>query len=459
MAEVERPNVYRCESPRGVSALSGLTICTSEVNLGRMSKNSFAAFLSGALVASVSACGVDLGSEEASPRAASDSSERRGVGIAAIPRFSSAVSFPIDPRRSLAVTDAAILSQIKLKNVLAKLAAQGGVAGVGAPQLFQQLWDTQNPSPGLTSGPHCTDNGNQLNSFPYACRAGEGIQASTPGTSMESYQAVGLFNRFDLAPVDGTDCGEYRIVFSRGGSTFIIFEAVLANPQPALGLEGCRAVTDFWSSLTNTASVTARGSALKSFYFTGLPGFQPVIHINNYGMNGLGRATGQVRINSVAGGPWLLREFKLQRPAVGTLKFVPVTDKTNPFGNLFQAASAHPQAPLFRAFLSSQVATLATADVNRFLYVVPDAFNTGESNAQGGVDRYVSQFSSSSSLAFDIQTELTAIGSSLTPSNIVARAQALSCAGCHQLSNGANLGGNLSWPFSAGFVHSTAVVE
>ena len=45
-----------------------------------------------------------------------------------------------------------------------------------------------------------------------------------------------------------------------------------------------------------------------------------------------------------------------------------------------------------------------------------------------------------------------ALGSPLTPANILDRATTQSCAGCHQLSNGKNVGGFV-WPSSLGFVH------
>jgi hypothetical protein len=45
---------------------------------------------------------------------------------------------------------------------------------------------------------------------------------------------VGLFNRFDLAPFDGSHCGEYRIVYAKHSGianslarNMIIFEAAL----------------------------------------------------------------------------------------------------------------------------------------------------------------------------------------------------------------------------------------
>lgn len=52
-----------------------------------------------------------------------------------------------------------------------------------------------------------------------------------------------------------------------------------------------------------------------------------------------------------------------------------------------------------------------------------------------------------------IQAKLTAIGSTLTVNNILDRATTQTCGGCHQLSNGAPLGGGLTWPSSGFFVH------
>ena len=44
----------------------------------------------------------------------------------------------------------------------------------------------------------------------------------------------------------------------------------------------------------------------------------------------------------------------------------------------------------------------------------------------------------------------------LSPENVVARAQALSCAGCPQLSPKQDMGGNLgNWPDSLVFTHTT----
>jgi len=373
----------------------------------------------------------------------------------------------VDVRRSLAVTDQVITSTFSLGAVLDQLATQSGVAGMTGLQLFTQLWDTQNTAAnGITQGPHCDDNGGTLNGFPYQCRLVEGNQAFNAAAEIANYSAIGLYNRFDLASPGGADCGEYRMVFGRPagpGRAFIIFEAVLPNPTPSLGLEGCRPVASFWANLTGNNDAAARATALHDFYFTGLSGFLPVIHIDNYGNTGLSRPTGQVRTNDILQFPWLLHEFKLQIQSPTSVLFVPVTVNTNPFGDLFNAASTNSQAAAFQnTFFPSQVAALAVSDINLFNYDVPDNFNTGQSNSQvpGGLDDYAAHFNPASQFAANIQAQLTAIGSALTPANIVTRAEALSCAGCHQLSNGASLGGGLpNWPSSTGFVQSSEFTE
>ncbi|HLL52935.1 MAG TPA: hypothetical protein VK447_05275 [Myxococcaceae bacterium] len=414
------------------------------------------------LALGLASCG-DAPMEDSAPH-----SERGGIGISV---QALGAGSTVDARRSLAVTETAIVSQFPLQMVMSQLVTQNGGTGFTDTQLFRQLWDTQNPAPGqpdLVGGAHCTDNGGTLNGFGYPCRTAEGQQASTTSTiTMSSYSAVGLYNRFDLAPSNGADCGEYRVVFANtggGGRNFLIFEAVLPNPRTDLGLEGCRPVANFWRDLTTITDVNQRASRLRSFYFSGLSGFSPVIHINNYGNNP--RGVGQVRTNQFIQSPWLLREFKLQRtcPSSGcTLKFAPVTVKTNPFGNLFNPGSTHPLAAEFQnSFFPSQVAALATNNINTFNYNVPDKFNVGQSDSQsfGVVDNYVAQFgTAASTFRSNIQTKLTAIGSTLTPDQIVARAQTQSCGGCHQRSNGAAIGGGLTWPGSANFVHSTEATE
>lgn len=437
------------------------------------------------MVTGLSACGVE-GQEAVEPapvvEPASEPrlhSERGGIGLLEQERTLSSLVGPINPRRTLAVTETAILASFPVQDVFNQLAAQGG--GYTGNQLFRQLWDTQNPSPGqadlhaVTNYAHCNNNSNTLNGFPYDCRTAEGQEATSTATQA-TYAAVGLYNRFDLAPTNGTNCGEYRIVFAKMGSTFnrnfIIFEAVLPNPSPVLGIEGCRPIANFWRDLSDDASVSSRASKLRAFYFEGraTPGgtvlaLIPVVHVDNYGARTAD--TGQVRTNQFRGFPWMLREFKLQRTCGTTCvtKFAPVTVKTNPFGGLFNPNSTHPLAGQFQSHFITQVPSLAINDVDLFNYTVPDAFNSGQSNSQdfSVPDNYMLQFGTgASTFRTNIQNKLTSIGSSLTPDQIVARAQAQSCGGCHARSDNANLGGGVIFPMahqSPTFVHSTEFTE
>ncbi|MBZ4422455.1 hypothetical protein [Myxococcus sp. RHSTA-1-4] len=417
--------------------------------------------------------------------------ERRGIGLLPLPSGPRQQTVTVDPRRSLAVTDQVILQNFSFQSVMNQLVAQAGVSGLTSLQLYRQWWDTANPGPGLGLGAHCDDEllpdgTTGLNGFSYSCPREEGTQISedpfsTKPSNAGAYIPIGVFNRFDLASQDGSDCGEYRILFARReGQTeefrrgTLIFEAVLPNPQPELGLAGCRPVAQFWADLSLESSATVRGQKLRDFYFTGLPGFMPVVHLDNYGNRTSGVLTGQVRTNQFIQPPkaarplfpWTMREFKLRKDcSTGTcaLRFVPVTAKTNPGGVLFSPTSTHPQAADFQSVsFPAQVAALANADINRFSMQVEDRFNSGQSVSQGSEDNYSARFTTApSTLRSNLQAQLTALGSTLTPDHIVRRALTQSCAGCHEHSKpnpdgtpgNDDLGNGMVWPRSLTFVH------
>jgi hypothetical protein len=362
-----------------------------------------------------------------------------------------------------------------------QLVAQSNVPGLTAKKLFQQWWDVFNPGPGLGAGPHCDDQteasfGPVLNGFPFTCRPApsEGAQASCdpfgPTETSCTYIPIGLFNRFDLAPENGAYCGEYRIVYAKktgvlapDDRNLVIFEAAMPNPLPLLGLEGCRPVAQFWANLSDIEDPEERADELERFYFQGtlsIPIFPPVVHIAHFGDNAAQR--GQIRTNqfSLPSTPriWSLREFKLKRTcgllSCSAMRMVPVTVKGNPYGPLFSPTSPHGKASAFQAFFPSQVAKLSGATLADIGFEVPDTYNTAQSEANGIENAYVTQFGTApSALRSALAAALTAQGSSLTPDQIVARAQALSCAGCHRLSSNADLGGGLVWPASQGFTH------
>ncbi len=397
-------------------------------------------------------------------------------GLESAPTTSASLSAAtsIDSRRSLAITDQPLLVNFSLRRVLDQLIATSGVSGLTASTLFQQWWDTQNPAPGLGLGAHCDDTPDSngaptLNGFPYACRPApaEGAQAACDPFAAGSacaYIPIGLFMRFDLAPAGGAHCGEYRIVYAKASGrtvatdrNLLIFEAAVRNPTPNEGLGGCQRLVRAWANLSSMEAATARRVQLESFYFGGYQNFGPIVHASNFGDNADG--LGQIRTNQFvqpnAPRIWDLREFKLKKTCAGStcnLRFMPVTNKVNPFGPLFDPATG-PAA--FQSNLSSQTAALAGATLADIGMNTDNSFNTGQSQANASTEmNYPLHFGPGPS-AFHaaIQVQLTSVGSSLAPTDVVRRAQAMSCAGCHRLSNNVAIGNGLIWPPSLGFTH------
>ena len=396
------------------------------------------------------------------------------VLVRLVARSPAAEAVTIDPVRSLFVTDRAVLDSdtgrlFSLERVFNQLVAQSRVPMLTSQGLWNQWWDTLNLSPGLGLGPHCdsylTPEGDPgLNGFPLDCPRQEGEEATVSpfaATGEVVYHTTALVNRFDLAPLTGAHCGEYRMVFARTserlpGRNLLIFEAVLPNPTPDLGLEGCRPVAAFWAQLSTIDDPQVRATALAAFYFTGLPGFPPVVTIDHYG-------TGQIRTNMFIERLWQLREFKLVHrcsdPAgpCKALRLRPVTDKNTPFGALFDDTSTHAKAPQFRTHFLKLLPGLLTDDLMQVAFPSANRFNTGQSNASGVENDYAVHLSrGSGSFAQEIQQQLTALGSDLTPMHMVRRAMTQSCAGCHALSTvdaNSDLGHGLTWPRSLRFVH------
>ena len=126
----------------------------------------------------------------------------------------------------------------------------------------------------------------------------------------------------------------------------------------------------------------------------------------------------------------------------------------SPVPALFADSSTHPKAEHFQQYFVNQVEGLATDELGEIGMNMSNEFNSGLSQAsQTGETNYLASFEDGGGFAEDIEDELAAAGSELEPVDIVARAQTQSCAGCHQLSNNADLGGGLVWPASLGFVH------
>jgi hypothetical protein len=377
---------------------------------------------------------------------------------------------PLSGSRSFEVTDQAIVSAFPLARVLEQLIARSGVTTVTPQQLIRQMFDTQNPRPGRAdlAGPHCDDTiidgVPSFNGFPRRCPTPEGILAATPYMDGEWYP-MAVVNRFDVSPADGSNCGQYRIVYARRENDplrierlHLIFEAVLPNPHPEAGLAACRPVAQFWAGLSSVDSMDERRTRIEKFFFDGIEGFTPAIDPVNFAEPGGIRTLQQV-FGPPANRFYQFRFAKQCSDGDCTVRMIPDVLENSPFGLLFDGRTNTPTARAFRDDFIRHVATLAVGDVNLFSMAVPRQFLMAESNpiADGGATAYPIAFDNgrTSSAGNDfrnrIQAELTRVGSPITPENVMERASFESCFGCHGLNGAVPLGGGLKLPFSPNF--------
>lgn len=292
---------------------------------------------------------------------------------------------------------------------------------------------------------------------------------------------IALFNRFDLAPADGSNCGEYRIVYGRyPNNTFtrflLIFEAVLPNPTGTLS--GCQPVQQFWHDLADPVLTDAqRATMLADFYYVGLPGFGPVVNFDNYGS-----PLGQIRSNMFMMQPWQLREYRTAVDGGGIPVLVPDTDKDNPLAEFYNELSSNPNPSLFGSehiafrndFFAQRLGNLTAAEhaaaangtpiptgcnlVNTIGAGFPNRFNEFQANSQNFVvANDEPSLLISSNFTFLINTAIAGDPAlaGLNSNHVINRAGTVTCGGCHQFSVGDPIGPTTSWPGVApgGFVH------
>ncbi|MGN6109985.1 MAG: hypothetical protein ACTHU0_33075 [Kofleriaceae bacterium] len=384
-----------------------------------------------------------------------------------------------DIHRSLVVTldTAEQRKPFSFERVMTRLRATAS-EGVPVPEpanpntaLYQQWMRTYDNGIGGCADPSIDPNG-----FGLACpRVEEVTELASLDPfargALTTFEPIALFNRFDLAPSNGSHCGEYRIVFAKfpndgGDRALFIFEAALPNPAPSRGIAACLPVAQYWQDLTHDPDPASRLAKLEAFYFTDgtVPGFAAAVNAHHYGLNdspaiSLDPPPGQIRTNLFVGPEWNLREFKIGRPPCGSLdprscgiRFAHVTVKENPADELFRGT--HGLRTAFRAAFVDIVPSLAAADVNAIAMPTANQFNEFESVSQR-TDVAYSTFADASIRRL-ITAKLADIGSPLTPDHVLRRATTQTCAGCHELSNNENLGpasAPLIWPSSARFVH------
>ncbi|MDH5178658.1 MAG: hypothetical protein OEZ39_19945 [Gammaproteobacteria bacterium] len=417
----------------------------------------------------------------------------------------------IDMHRSLMVHDAATLSagNFSFRRTLQKIADDVLLKAPGTtPEtIFRQFWDTQNDTAHqVTAGnPHCDDNNGKVNGFPLnICPRPEGIEATGGNADITNrinndYKPLALVNRLDLASQGWRNCGEHRIIYGKQGDVknLIIFEAVLPNPKPGCR-SGCRDVIEFWVDLSSDVNPVTRAAKLENFFYNGLPGFRPVVNSSHYDASGVssvygGSGSGQIRTNQflrnppVTGGTliWTLKEFKTLLSCSGgacDYDIFPISVKANPYGPLWNKDVAGGGAPTppsnnpfatpvpglaalavnFQADVLTQVTPdkLAAPNIDLLTYEVDPDKNAAESQSQNPnpVDQYRTQMNSASDASFRNNLNVLAAAHGLNADQIVNRATALSCAGCHRppefgLTSPNSIGAGMSWPNALTFVH------
>lgn len=287
---------------------------------------------------------------------------------------------------------------------------------------------------------------------------------------------VGLFNRFDLAPADGSNCGEYRIVYAKrtsGGTDrmTMIFEARIPNPDPSKGLAGCAPITDFWAQRSNDTDATQTVTELEKFYYQGLAGVEPVVMAKNYGL-----PLGQLRVNLFkTPNPgqirWSLREFLVNFDQNGQAIFKPEPVDDSPTAALFRVAAGLPAGfdetdltDFRNAFLGQPLCNLVNPDrisksaspadiINGISAGYDPKFDDFESISQGDEDNPASN--TDVLLLDQVQARLASLTdlSGVSREQLMNRAGTMTCGGCHEFSTDKDLGNGATWPASLRFVH------
>lgn len=402
-------------------------------------------------------------------------------------------SITVDPNGpALMITDPAVLAEVPLEKVVTQLLQYRGVDW-SAQEMMQRLFDTMNTTADgkFDDAFHC-DGGDNPALFnksgdSFACPRAEGQLASSAGFfkdgDPDSFFPVAVVNRFDLTPMDGSKCGQYRIIYAkRSGLTdpnnrvFLIFEAALANPTPGC-LEACRPVAEFWKGLESkdTAEIATH---VRTFFFAGIPGFRPAIHPQHFGLGvedqGYGGTEpGQIRVSMHMEDSWDMRELHFGlHPQFGTPVFVPASVKNNPVASYFGVNPSDPgMGEAYRGqFLWNELPSLAAKDLKDVRMFTSPEFNGVESMLGGDKKNdYFTKATEGGDMTFidalNSQIQQSGVGIScpaddpLDAEAVLKRATAQSCAGCHapkeMIGEDRSIGCGLVWPDSIGQAHVT----
>jgi hypothetical protein len=352
-------------------------------------------------------------------------------------------------RRTVIETNQTALSSISLRGTLGAALANGGIASVGATDVYHALIDSYNQAPGRDSSlRHCddqsTDGQPSLNGFPLACPRLEGQLFD----NLDSWFPIAFVNRLDLAPADGSNCGQQRIIFANddGGRMFIILEAQIPNPSPECGVSACLPLAELWDSLATVDDPAERGQRLAdAFLVTGTGPIAPFMNARHLGPEG-----GQIRTNNFNDFQWTLREFQMQAPP--NVLPLPVSVGEAPNGELWDDNSGQPRGEECRQSFLEALPNLLSDNLATLGFPVAEACEDAESPNDFFRQDYASHLSFGTG-SFQSAIDEAVAGTGLSANDVANRARfAGSCMGCHIESSGAFLG-RVSAPFSSDFVH------
>ncbi|HEX4336808.1 MAG TPA: hypothetical protein VH062_12905 [Polyangiaceae bacterium] len=380
------------------------------------------------------------------------------VGIGIHEREAGAPPSGLNPRRSLLETGQGAVSAFTLTSTLSAIQTNGGVAA-NPELLYRQIIDSYSTAPGQEpTATHCGDEQTggapSLNGFPITCNRLEAQQIS----NLSQWFPLAAVNRLDLAPADGSHCGQQRLIFANnapiGNSRmFIIIEAQIPNPHPECGVAACRPLADFWAKLSDISDAGTRGKTLAGAYLTGDPdlvaeGFPAFENVAN-----LSVGTGSIRTNNFDDFEWTLREFKVMTDPTGRTRAIPFPVVDAPHGALWNDTATLPAGDACRKSFITALDSLLSDDPAEMGFPVDSTCYDSESPNDGNTQNYPFHLGQGSGTFRSLlQTRLA--GTGLTPEDVATRAQfAGSCIGCHEEANGVSLGHGVISPSSNGFVH------
>lgn len=357
--------------------------------------------------------------------------------------------------RSVLITDPAVLQGLTFERTLFSIAGDDGheLHLAFARSFVPRAAAEDGPGPRCDDEREAVDGTSQLNGFPIPCPA----EAASLLQANENrvWKPLSVTNRFDLAPEGGENCGEQHLGFFLSNVGALVgaslrFSALITNPSPELGLEGCRPLVDFWASLSRAdydvpaararaleaaflgADVSRRGEPAAELQALEGAGFLPFMSAEHFGRRGRVQLLYQGEK-----GLWHFFEHALVSAEEGWVLRRPLTQSLPVFSLLSQDPN---ESPCVSQLLGSIAGLLDDDPATQRLNVAWSCF-AGTDVTEGptllnGIHGLVPEGTYGSALATLLERELNMRYPSygLYPANIAARADFVgTCNGCHYL--------------------------